>query len=339
MERRPPPTSELPSSLSPERREELLGLLRQMILIRRFEEKVAEMYTRAKIGGFVHLNIGEEASIVGMLSPLGANDYLFTSYRDHGYALARGSDPKAIMAELFGKVTGVSKGRGGSMHLFDAERHFYGGYAIVGGLIPIATGAGLAINYRDSDEVVLCAFGEGATNIGAFHEGLNVAKLWHLPVVFTCVNNLYGMGTAVSRASAVSEIWRKACAYDMYAERVDGMDVLAVRNSAAAAIDRAREEREPTLLEMVTYRYRGHSMADPARYRTEEEVRWWKERDPILGFESKLKENGIITQQDVDQIEADVARVVSEAVEFADSSPAPDVSDLTKHVYVESEGG
>ena len=338
MERRSQPSTEAAPSLTPTRRDELLDMLRKMILIRRFEEKVAEMYTRAKIGGFVHLNIGEEASIVGMLAPLGADDYLFTSYRDHGYALARGSDPKAVMAELFGKVTGLSKGRGGSMHLFDASHRFYGGYAIVGGLIPIATGAGLAINYRDTDEVVMCVFGDGATNIGAFHEGLNVAKLWKLPVVFCCVNNLYGMGTAVGRASAVSEMWRKACAYDMYAQRVDGMDVLAVRDVAASAIRRAREEKEPTLLEMVAYRYRGHSMADPARYRTEEEVRWWKQRDPILGFENQLKEHKIATQQDVDAIEAEVAQVVAESVRFADESPVPDVADLGKYTYAESEG-
>lgn len=323
---------------SAENRQQLLHFLYQMILIRRFEEKTAEMYTKAKIGGFVHLNIGEEASIVGAVSALEDRDYLYTSYRDHGYALARGVDPKAVMAELYGKATGCSKGRGGSMHLFDAKVRFMGGYAIVGGLIPIATGTALAAVYRGTDEVTMCVFGEGATNIGAFHEALNVAKLWRLPVVFVCTNNKYGMGTDVNRASAVSEIYRKACAYDMAAERVDGMDLLAVREACLRAMERARRDREPTLIEALTYRFRGHSMADPARYRSDEEVRRWRERDPISLLEQKMKDAGLITQNDIDDTEAAVERVVAEAVEYAELSPAPSVDDLYKNVYVESEG-
>lgn len=319
-------------------REQLLRYLKLMVLIRRFEEKAGEMYLRAKIGGYLHLNIGEEGTVVGSVSALEERDYLYTSYRDHGYAIARGVDPKAVMAELFGKATGCSQGRGGSMHLFDARVHFLGGYGIVAAHIPVATGTALAATYRGTDEVTMCIFGEGATNIGAFHEGLNVAKLWRLPVVFVCTNNIYGMGTAVNRASAVSEIYRKACAYDIAAERVDGMDVLAVRDACLRGVERARKESEPTLIETMTYRYRGHSMADPARYRSEAEVRWWRERDPILTLETKLKEQGMVTQEEMDDIEANVERVVEESVEFADRSPAPSLDDLYKNVYAESEG-
>jgi len=245
----------------------LLKLYREMLLIRRFEEKTAEMYQAAKIGGFCHLNIGEEATIVGTISALRPKDYVYSTYREHGHALAKGLDPRAVMAELFGKETGTSHGRGGSMHLFSQEHRFYGGYAIVGQALPIACGSGYAINYQGTDEVVMSIFGDGATNIGAFHEALNVAKLWHLPIVFVCVNNLYGMGTAVNRASAVTEIWKKACAYDMTGERVDGMDVLAVRRITDQLVAQAREKHEPSLLECVTYRYRGHSMSDPDTYR------------------------------------------------------------------------
>ena len=319
-------------------REQLLRYLKLMVLIRRFEEKAGEMYLRAKIGGYLHLNIGEEGTVVGSVSALEERDYLYTSYRDHGYAIARGVNPKAVMAELFGKATGCSQGRGGSMHLFDARVHFLGGYGIVAAHIPVATGTALAATYRGTDEVTMCIFGEGATNIGAFHEGLNVAKLWRLPVVFVCTNNIYGMGTAVNRASAVSEIYRKACAYDIAAERVDGMDVLAVRDACLRGVERARKESEPTLIETMTYRYRGHSMADPARYRSEAEVRWWRERDPILTLETKLKEHGMVTQGDLDDIEANAERVVEESVEFADRSPAPSLDDLYKNVYAESEG-
>lgn len=317
---------------------ELLGMYYHMLLIRRFEEKVAEMYTRAKIGGFVHLNIGEEATVVGAMAALSPGDYSFASYREHGYVLALGTDPGAVMAELFGKATGTSRGRGGSMHLFDAERRFMGGYAIVGGHLPLAVGTALAADYRGSDAATLCVFGDGATNIGAFHESLNLAKVWRLPVVFLCVNNLYGMGTAVTRASAVKEIYRKAAAYDMAAERVNGMDVLAVRDAVRRALRRAREEREPTLLESETYRFRGHSMADPARYRSEDEVKQWRERDPIGNFQHRLLEAGALDEAGIAEIESRVERAVQEAVDFADSSPDPDpATDLHRYVYAGEE--
>lgn len=318
---------------------ELRRLYYQMLLVRRFEEKVAEMYTRAKIGGFVHLNIGEEASIVGTIGTLQGDDYLFSSYRDHGHAIARGVNPGAVMAELFGKEDGTSKGRGGSMHLFDRQARFLGGYAIVGGFLPIAAGVALAVQYREGQEVVMAILGDGATNIGGFHETLNVAQLWSLPVIFVIINNQYGMGTEVSRASAVSELWRKACAYGMPAERVDGMDVLAVRESVEKLVSQARRERKPVLIEEVTYRFRGHSMSDPARYRSEEEVESWRRRDPIPSFGSRLLEAGVLTQSDLQEIERQVEQEVQRSVDFAERSPNPDPGDLRKYVYAEGEVG
>ncbi len=320
-------------------REEMLSLYRLMVLIRRFEETAQDMYIRGKIGGFLHLNIGEEAAVAGSITCLEPRDYLFSNYREHGHALARGVDPKLIMAELFGKSTGTSKGRGGSMHLFDANLHFMGGYAIVGASLPLAAGAGLAIRYRGSDEIVMSIFGEGATNIGSFHESLNLAKLWHLPVLFYCVNNQYAMGSAVEKDSAVPEIYRKACAYDIPAERVDGMDVLAVREATQRMIRRTREEKEPMFLEALTYRFRGHSMADPLRYRTREEVQRWMQRDPIRSLREKLLESRLATEADLERIENDVERVVAEAVEFAERSPEPALEDLYKYVYSSGEGG
>ncbi len=321
--------------LSPERRTQLLRWYEQMLLIRRFEEAAAEMYTRAKIGGYLHLNIGEEATVVGAIDALEPQDYIFSNYREHGHAIARGVDPRKIMAELFGKETGTSKGRGGSMHIFDIDKHFMGGYAIVGGAIPLAIGAALAIQYRSSDAVVLSIFGEGATNIGAFHEAANLAELWHLPVVMLCVNNLYAMGKRVEEDSAVTEMWRKACAYDMAAERVDGMDILAVHEATTRAVDRARHEHRPTLLEAVTYRYRGHSMADAGAYRTAEEIEEWRRRDPIVSFQQKLEEAGLIDAAQREQIEARVEQEVAEAVRFAEESPFPQVSSLYDYVYCE----
>ena len=316
-------------------REDLLHLYRLMLLIRRFEETAQDMYVRGKIGGFLHLNIGEEATVVGSITCLGPRDYIFSNYREHGHALARGVDPKAIMAELFGKTTGTSKGRGGSMHLFDADLHFMGGYAIVGGAMPLAVGAALAIRYRGDAGIVLNIFGEGATNIGAFHESLNLAKLWRLPVLFLCVNNQYAMGSAVERVSAVPEIYRKACAYDIPAERVDGMDVLAVREATQRMARRVREEGEPMFLEAITYRFRGHSMADPLRYRTREEVLRWMQRDPITLFRKRLLESGLVTEADLEQIAEDIERVVAEAVEFADRSPEPRPDELYQYLYAE----
>src|SRR3989454_451121 len=319
--------------LTKENRDFLLGIHRLMQLIRRFEERAQEQYTKAKIGGYCHLNIGEEAAVVGGILPLKLTDYIWTSYREHGHAIARGIDPKAVMAELFGKETGTSHGRGGSMHMFSQEHRFYGGYAIVGQALPIACGSGYAINYQGTDEVVMSIFGDGATNIGAFHESLNVAKLWHLPIVFVCVNNLYGMGTAVNRASAVTEIWKKACAYDMTGERVDGMDVLAVRRIADQLVAQAREKHEPSLLECVTYRYRRHSMSDPDTYRGKDEIKEWQTRDGILSLGEHIKKQKMLTDEDIERIDDEVTAQVEEAVKYAEESPDPDPKDLYRDVY------
>jgi pyruvate dehydrogenase E1 component alpha subunit len=316
-------------------RDTLLRLYREMLLIRRFEEKTAEMYQAAKIGGFCHLNIGEEATIVGTISALRPKDYVYSTYREHGHAIAKGIDPKAVMAELFGKETGTSHGRGGSMHLFSQEHRFYGGYAIVGEALPIACGSGYAINYQGTDEVVMSIFGDGATNIGAFHESLNVAKLWHLPIVFVCVNNLYGMGTAVNRASAVTEIWKKACAYDMTGERVDGMDVLAVRRITDQLVAQAREQHEPSLLECVTYRYRGHSMSDPDTYRGKDEIKEWQTRDAIQNLGEHMKGQKMVSDEQLQRIDEEVTAQVDEAVKFAEESPEPDPKDLYRDVYAD----
>ena len=313
----------------------LLKLYREMLLIRRFEEKTAEMYQAAKIGGFCHLNIGEEATIVGTISALRPQDYVYSTYREHGHAIAKGIDPKAVMAELFGKETGTSHGRGGSMHLFSQENRFYGGYAIVGQALPIACGSAYAINYEEKDEVVMSIFGDGATNIGAFHESLNVAKLWHLPIVFVCVNNLYGMGTSVSRASAVTEIWKKACAYDMTGERVDGMDVLAVRRITDQLVAQARDKHEPSLLECVTYRYRGHSMSDPDNYRGKDEIKEWQTRDAILSLGEYMKKQKMLDDPEILKIDEEVTAQVEDAVKFAEESPEPDPKDLYRDVYAD----
>jgi pyruvate dehydrogenase E1 component alpha subunit len=314
-------------------REELLGYYRQMLFIRRFEEKTSEMYKKAKIGGYCHLNLGEEATVVGVMTALEPRDYVFTNYREHGYALARGMEPGRVMAELFGKKDGVSKGRGGSMHLFDASRGFLGGYGIVGGQIPLATGAGLAITYKGEDAVVMAQMGEGATAIGAFHESLNIAKLWNLPVIFMVVNNLYGMGTPVEKSSAVPEIYRRGRAYDMYSERVDGNDVLAVRDAMRRAVRLAREDKEPSLLELVSYRQKGHSVVDPDKYRSRDEVAYYAEHDPITHFEEQLREEKILDDAQVEAFEKEIEAEVEAAVEFADNSPLPNVEELFTYMY------
>lgn len=330
-------TDEVLTEVTPNNKEEMLGYLRQMILIRQFEDRTGEMYTRAKIGGYCHLNIGEEATVVGSISALHDNDYIFTGYREHGHALARGVDPGAIMAELYGKETGTSKGRGGSMHLFDLEKRFMGGYGIVGGHLPLAVGAGFAVDYRKSDEVVLCLFGEGATNIGAFHESLNLAKIWNLPIIWLCVNNQYAMGSPESADSAAAELYRKALAYDMVGEKVDGMDILAVRSVISEAVRRARVDREPTLIEAETYRFRGHSMADPGNYRTKEELNYWKQRDPIALFVDKLKSAGVLSDDELHAIERDTEKIVQDAVDFAENSPFPSNESLTEFIYASPE--
>jgi pyruvate dehydrogenase E1 component alpha subunit len=323
------------SALGQHSREELLDLHHLMLLNRRFEEKVGEMYTRSKVGGFLHLNIGEEATFVGAIKALRAGDYLYSTYREHGHAISHGVDPKRVMAELFGRVDGTSRGRGGSMHLFDPEKRFMGGYAIVAGSIALAVGTAMACQYRETDNVVMSIFGDGATNNGTFHESLNLAKVWHLPVVFLCVNNQYGMGSAVDRVSAITEMYRKAAAYDIPAERVDGMDIIAVLDAATAAVKRVREDHTPYFIEAVTYRYRGHSMADPQIYRTKEEVEQWRHRDAIESLQHRLKEAGMASDEDLEAHEKDVERLVQEAVDFADASPEPDpATDLTRDVYV-----
>ena len=316
--------------------EELIELYRQMVLIRRFEERTAQMYGMGKIGGFCHLYIGQEAVAVGAISALREDDYVMTAYRDHGHALAIGSDPKAVMAELFGRETGLCKGKGGSMHLFDEKHNFLGGYAIVGGQIPVAAGVGFAIKYRGGDQVVLCSFGEGAINQGAFHESLNLAALWKLPVIHLCENNRYGMGTAVERASAVWDITQRASSYNMDREEVDGMDVLAVRESIERAVKRAREESLPTLMEARTYRFRGHSMSDPihSHYRSREEVEDQRERDPIALFRAKLEKDGVLSEETIGEIEEEVRALVAETVDFSNESHEPSLASLHEDVYV-----
>ena len=310
---------------------------RQMALIRAFELRAAEMYTRAKIGGYCHLNLGEEATVVGLTAALKPEDYLFATYREHGYALARGVGPGRVMAELFGREDGLSRGRGGSMHLFDRDRNLLGGYGIVGGQIPLATGAAFALAYRGGPApdapAVMCLLGDATTNIGAFHESLNLAALWHLPVVYVIINNQLGMGTPVEAASAEPELWKRGCAYRMPGQRVDGNDVLTVRDAARAALDRARTEHQPTLLETVSYRLRGHSVVDPARYRTAEDTERLRREDPLPVFRSRLIDAGILDEQNAAQIDTDAAKAVAAAVDFADASPAPGVASLFDHVY------
>ena len=312
-------------------------MLRQMLLVRRFEEKAAEAYALGKIGGFCHLYIGQEAVAAGSLAALRDDDYVICSYREHGQALVRGVPANAVMAELFGKATGCSRGKGGSMHLFDAGRRFMGGHGIVGGHIPLAVGLGFAIKYRGGDQVCLCYFGEAAVNIGVFHEALNMASVWKLPIIFCCENNRYGMGTAFERVAAVTDVVEHACSYDMAAELVNGMDAMAVYGATERAAERARKTGHPTLLEVRTYRFMGHSMSDPLHgvYRTKEEVEEQKKRDPISQLALKLKEEGALDDAALHALDAEVRAVVEAAVQFADQSPDPDLAELTSHVLVE----
>jgi len=324
----------------PEDREAMLDLYRRMALIRRFEEKAEEMYTRAKIGGYCHLNIGEEATVVGSMAALRPEDYLFASYRDHGFALARGTEAGRVMAELFGREGGVAHGRGGSMHLLDVPRRFMGGYGIVTGQLPLAVGAALAIDYFDRKEAVLCLLGDGAVNMGAFHESLNIAAIWRLPIVFLVTNNQYGMGTSVEQASAEPDLYKRAASYRMHGERVDGMDVLAVREATDRLLSQAREERQPGLLETITYRFRGHSVADAGKlYRTQEEIASWRERDPIVLFQRALEARGLMAGDDAARVAAGVEREVQESVDFADASPDPDLATLYDNIYGSSATG
>ncbi|HEV2708065.1 MAG TPA: pyruvate dehydrogenase (acetyl-transferring) E1 component subunit alpha [Pyrinomonadaceae bacterium] len=314
-------------------RETLTRMLYQMILIRRFEEKSAEAYTLGKIGGFCHLYIGQEAVAVGSLSALRPDDYVMTSYRDHGHSLVKGTPADEVMAELFGKAGGCSAGKGGSMHLFDADNNFLGGHGIVGGQIPLATGVAFASKYRGTDQVTLCFFGEAAVNQGAFHESLNMAQLWKLPCIYICENNQYGMGTSLARAMSLQDVSQKARAYNMASEFVDGMDVLAVREATARAVERARRDSEPTLLEVRTYRFMGHSMSDPGNYRTRAEIEKYQERDPIKVFSDSLKQEGLIDDAAVADIEKRVRAEVEQALKFADESPEPAPEELFTHIY------
>jgi pyruvate dehydrogenase E1 component alpha subunit len=310
-------------------------LLTQMALIRRFEEKAAEMYALGKIGGFLHLYIGQEAVAVGATSTVRLDDYAVSSYREHGHCLAKGSDPRRIMAELFGRMDGLSKGKGGSMHLFDKSVNFLGGHGIVGAHLPLAAGAGFAIKYQGGDQVVLCYFGDGAVPEGEFHESMNLAALWKLPVIFICENNRYAMGTAIHRALAQTDIWRFAETYGIPGEAVDGMDVLAVRDVVARAVERARRDKTPTLIEARTYRFRGHSMRDPAGsvYRTTEEVEREKLRDPIALFTDRCLKESLLTAVDIRNIEKAVNDLADAAVAFAEASPEPPPSELFTDVY------
>ncbi len=314
----------------------MMDLLYQMLLIRRFEEKAAEMYAQGKIGGFLHLDVGMEASCVGAISVLRPDDYVVAGYREHGHALAKGADPRRAMAELFGRLDGLCKGKGGSMHFFDKECNFMGGTGIVGGQLPIGTGIGFAINYQGGDQVCLCFFGDGSAAQGVFHESLNMAALWKLPVVFICENNLYAMGTALARTQSVTDIYRKAAGYGIPGEQVDGMDVLAVREAAGKAVERARREKIPTLIETRTYRFRGHSMRDPAAalYRTREEVEEWKKSDPIVLLWDRTSSEGIISDAEYKEMDKEIAQVIEEAVRFAEASPEPPLEELLTDVYV-----
>jgi pyruvate dehydrogenase E1 component alpha subunit len=311
--------------------------LATMTLIRRFEERAGEMYARAKIGGFLHLAIGEEATIVGSARALRETDYLVSTYRSHGDAIARGTPPERVMAELFGKVDGCSKGHGGSMHMFDAQRRFMGGYGIVGGNLPIAAGIALACDQRGTDEVTLCTFGDGASNQGTFGETLNLAALWRLPVVFMVINNQFGMGTSLSRHSAVTDLQRKGESLGVPGMRCDGMDVLDTHAVVAEALRRVREERRPLLVEAVTYRFRGHSMADPEDYRSKEEVAQWRERDPLPAFASLLEREGMLGAEQRSELEREAADRVDAAVRFAEDAPFPDPHTLYEDVYVMDE--
>ena len=310
----------------------LRAMLYQMVLGRRFEEKCAEVYRMGKIGGFCHLYIGQEAIAVGAMMALEPTDMVITSYRDHVQAMVKGLSPESVMAELYGKIGGCVKGKGGSMHMFSKELEFFGGHGIVGGQIGIGTGMAYAAKYKNSGQVTLCFFGEAAVNQGIFHESLNMAQLWKLPIVYVCENNQYGMGTSQDRAMSTRNIAKKADAFEMANEFVDGMDVMAVRDAALRAIKRARKESMPTLLEVRAYRYMGHSMSDPGNYRTREEIAKYQERDPIVLFKDSLSHAGVLNEKDFTQIENEAVEAVERALKFADESPLPPESELLTDV-------
>jgi pyruvate dehydrogenase E1 component alpha subunit len=317
--------------------EQARRLLGDMMLIRRFEEKAAEAYTLGKIGGFLHLSIGEEAVAVGTMSVLRPDDYAISTYREHGHCLAKGADPRRAMAELFGRRDGLSRGKGGSMHLFDKSVNFLGGHAIVGAHLPLAAGVAFGIKYEGGDQVIVCFFGDGAVPQGEFHEAMNLSALWRLPVVWICENNRYAMGTSIERALAQHDIFKFAEVYGVPGEAVDGMDVLAIRESVGRAVERARKEGAPSLLEARTYRFRGHSMRDPAGavYRTKEEVEREKLRDPIVLFRQRVVDAKLLSEADLRTLEKDVNDRIDDAVTFADASPEPPAEWLMTDVYKE----
>ncbi len=315
---------------------EALDLYYQMVLIRRVEEAAAQLYQQGKIGGFLHLYIGQEAVSTGLISARQPQDRVITAYRDHGVAINCGLSANEVIAELIGKATGCSKGKGGSMHMADVHKNFWGGHAIVGAHLPIAAGLALGDQYQENNAITICMFGDGATNIGFFHEALNLSKVWQLPVLWVCENNQYGMGTAVERASAVSEIRQKAEGYQIPNSRIDGMDLITVRKAAVEILTEIRKGHGPYLLEIVTYRYRGHSMGDPERYRQADEVKKWQEQDPIGIYHRYLTDNGIATSDELDKLDQQVENEVQAAVQFAESSPDPAPEALFEDIYVEN---
>ena len=315
-------------------RDEAREWLESMMLIRRFEERAGEMYAKAKVGGFLHLAIGEEATIVGAVRAMRDEDYLISTYRSHGHALSRGADPDKVMAELFGRQDGVSHGRGGSMHMFDLENRFMGGYGIVGGNLPLAAGMALSSDYRGAEEVTLCVFGDGAANQGTFGETLNLAALWSLPVVFMVTNNQFGMGTSLERHSALTDLHRRGEGFGVPGLRCDGMDVLDTYAVVGEALKKARDDRRPVLVEAITYRFRGHSMADPEEYRTKEQVEEWRKKDPIQVFAKRLEDQGVLEEGEGAKLDEQVVARVDEAVAFADKAAFPAPESLYDDIYV-----
>ena len=315
-----------------------MELLHSMLLQRRFEERTAEAYALGKVGGFCHLYIGQEAVSTGTLSMLRPDDYVITTYRDHGQALARGITPRSVMAELFGRQDGCARGKGGSMHMFDTNTNFLGGHGIVGGHVPLAAGVGFAIKYRGGDQVIVCFMGESVVNTGAFHEALNMAALWKLPCVFIIENNRYGMGTSLERASAIHDIFERGAAYNMARRQCDGQDVFAVREAVGEAVERARKDQHPTLLEVRTYRFMGHSMSDAASgtYRTKAELEEYMKRDPISLLRTRMEDNGSLTEAQLLAMDAEIKAVVQDAWDFADASPELPLEALYEDVYVDT---
>lgn len=314
--------------------QDLIRLYEQMVLSREFEESCAEQYTKGHITGFLHLYSGQEAVAVGSTAGLHKDDYILSAYREHAQAIVRGAEPRRVMAELFGKATGICKGKGGSMHLFDPALNFMGGYAIVGGQFPIAVGLAFAARYRGEDRLAACFFGDGAVNQGNFHESLNWARLWNLPVLFICENNFYGIGTEVHRSSAMPDIHKRTCGYDIPSEKIDGMDVISVYQSVKHAAEWVREHRRPYLIEAVTYRFRGHSMADPAKYRSVAEHEMWKARDPIPNLAKRLVKEGITAESHLEELRRKCVALVQDAVTFAEESPWPDDKEVGEDIYV-----